>query len=160
MPVVLAWCSFWSGHRVEACLKGQYPPLFVLEGLLLVDEPLVLLEQHGSVLFGDEVACLYQFAVVSPPFFEKGCIALGPATCRDDDVRPGMSSLGLDGGFRPRVGGAEAVFLLLAALSFFFAGLPEATGLPVAAVGLLVSSLAAALRRAWEDELPTPSPGP
>ena len=61
---------------------------------------------------------------------------------------------------RPRDGGAETVFLLLAALSFLLVGLPELTELPVAAVRLLPSSLAAALGPAWEDELPTPSPGP
>ena len=69
-------------------MQGQHPPTFVLEGLLFVSELLVLPEQTGNVHLGDEVACLYQLAVIRLPFLEKGMIALGPATCRNDDIGP------------------------------------------------------------------------
>ena len=88
VPVAFTWRSIWSGYREETCLQGQHPPTLVLEGLLFVNELLVLPEQTGSVLLGEEVACLYQLAVIRLPFLEKGMIAFGSATCRNDDIGP------------------------------------------------------------------------
>ena len=150
------WYRRWLKHRAH-CLVIHNPRLFIGEGLLIVNLPLVHLKQRVSIFFGDNFAGEYQFTIVDLPFIVESLVAFGPSPRRHKGFWARNFVVGA-AMMRPRDGGAEVFCLLLPIGSFLLLALPTLPELPVAAVRVLLSSLAVALGPACEDELVVPSP--
>ena len=82
---------FWSGHRGPPEIFAQR--LLPLKGgLMLINLPLFDLSERGHVVFGEDVASVYQLDIVLPPFFEQCLGGVGPPLRQNDGAGRGISS--------------------------------------------------------------------
>ena len=117
---------------MEGRLCCQHYSAFFSDGVVIINELLLLVEQIGAVRFGDEVTRLDQFTVVSLPFFEEFKVLGCPAPCHSDilwacDPFPRKDRYrGLEGVRWAAV--AELFRLLEPCSTFFFSALQGSTG--------------------------------